>query len=109
MTFETLSDLNASEGMHVVFVHVNNVTGGLFSSMFLFVVFMVIALGSFFAQQRSRGKGDFPVSASVAGLVASGAAALMLLVPGMVNPYAAVVTFVITGIAVLWMMVSSRD
>jgi len=109
MTFETLTDLNASEGMHVVFVHANNVTNGLFSQMLLFVLFVVIALGSFFAQQRLRGRGDFPVSASVAGLVTSGAVALMLLVPGMVHPWTAVVTFVITGIFVLWMMTSSRD
>ena len=109
MTFETLSDLNASEGMHVVFVHVNNITDGLFSNMFLFVLFVVIALGSYFAVQRTKGTGDFPVSASVAGLVTSGAASLMLLVPGMVNTWTVVVTFILTGIFVLWMMISNKN
>lgn len=109
MTYQTLENLNASKGFHTIFVYANDVTNGLFSNLLLFVLFIIIAMASYYSSVRLKGKGDFPVSLTVAGFVTTGAALLMLLVDGLLHPFSAVVCMIITFASALWLFTSNRN
>lgn len=108
MTYETMEGLNASEGFHILFVYVNDVTQGLFSGMLLFALFIIVLMGSFYAKQRSTGRGDFPASFAAAGFITVTASLLMLLVPGLINTSVIAITVVVAIISVLTLALSNR-
>ena len=109
MTFETLENVNATQGFAQIFVYVNDVTNGLFSNLLLFSLFVIIAMASYLSSERLRGKGDFKVSLSVAGFVTSGAGLIMLLVDGLINTWSVVIVVILTSIFTTWMLTSSKN
>jgi len=109
MPHETLEDLNASEGFHVLFTYVNDVTGGIFSIMLLLSLFLVIALGTYFSALRTKGKGDLPASCAVAGFVTSSASILMLGIDGLVSVTTVVTTVVISILFVAWFFIGGSS
>lgn len=109
MAFKTLEDVNSSDGFAQIFVYVNEVSDGLFSNLLLFSLFVVIAMSSYFASQRMRGRADFKVSLVVAGFVTSGAGLIMLLVDGLVSASSVGIVIVITGIFAAILFSSSKD
>ena len=95
MAYKEYSTVNASEGIQVLFVYVNDVTSGLFSKMFLFALFIVTLLGSYFSSKRLSGQGDIWVSFAVAGYFVVGATLLMSLIPNLIDTFTVVITIVI--------------
>lgn len=98
MTYTDYSTVNASEGLQVLFIYVNDVTNGLFINMLLFALFVVTMMGSFFASKRQTGGGDIIVSFAVAGYFVAGASILLSLIPNMISIYAVIISI---GLALL--------
>lgn len=69
MTYASLGSYDLNDGLHVLFLYANDITGGVFIAMFLFTLYLIILLGSYFAQKNSTGRGDFPQSLAVAGFI----------------------------------------
>lgn len=65
MVYAELQDYVISDGAHIMLCYVNDVTNGLFMTMFLLAIWLVVTLGSFFMTKSSTGSGDFPVSMSL--------------------------------------------
>ena len=110
MAYQEYSSVNASEGIHVLFIYANDVTGGLFINLLLFALFIITMIGSFFASRRQTGQGDIAVSFAVSGYFVAGASILLSLIPNMVNTFTVVfcVAIAIVGSLVLYLNKSSE-
>ena len=65
MTYTELQSYTVSDGAHIIFCYVNDITTGIFMTLLLLAVWLVITFGSFFMTKRQTGSGDFPVSMSL--------------------------------------------
>lgn len=108
MVYETLDNRNMSEGLQVIFLYVNDLTGGLFVSLFVFAFFAIICLGSYYSQQRLNGEGSFPASFAVAGFSTVILTVLMSLIAGFIPTYTILIAIVVTVLGVLWLYMDSR-
>ncbi len=107
--YQTIDQFNNSEGPAALFQYSNSITGGLFSRLLLFAIFMIIMLGSFFSQRRIDGNEDMAGSAAMAGFITSGAAIILSFIPGMVTTADVVITISITIVMVLWLLTSKSS
>ena len=82
----TIDSYNMSKGAEVILCYVNDITSGLFISLFLFAIFLVMTIGSYMIQKRQTGVGDFPVSMMVGSWTTLITAVLLRLVDCDVNP-----------------------
>lgn len=74
----------------------------------LFGFWLILALGSYFSQQRLRGSGDFIGSAAVASFTTLVITFVLSLIPGLISLYVLGVVLmvaIITG----WMLLSSEN
>lgn len=78
-------------------------------SLILFAIFLVTVLGSFFAQRRQLGTGNFAASFAVGGFVTMVVAIMLSLIPGFINLTTLVVTIAITILGFIWLIFSERD
>ena len=108
MTYELISNRNMTQGFHIIFIYVNDITGGLFIRMFLFSIWIIFAMGSYFLQKRHTGMGDFPMSIAIAGFVTSIIAILLKLIPGMLDLLTLAVVLIVSVISVLWFLFSHK-
>ena len=100
MAFEEISSRNMSEGFHVLFQYVSDVEP-IFFPFLLFAVFIIVSLGSYFAQKELTGRGNFLASLSVAGYITTIVAYVLSLIPGVVNVFTIAVCLVVTIIFTL--------
>lgn len=103
MTYATLTDYNASEGIYIPLLYVNDITGGLFVNMMLLAFFCIICFGSYFIQRRTSGIVYFPVNFAVAGYVTLGLASLLSLIPGLINIYALGIIIAVAVLGTIWL------
>ena len=108
MTYESITERNLSEGFHILFVYVNDITDGLFIRLFIFAVWCILAFGLYFSQKRAVGTGDLPMALAVSGFVSTILTVLLQLIPNLIDLFTSTVVFVLTGIAVFWFLMS-RD
>jgi hypothetical protein len=106
--YPLITERNITAGLEVPLQYVNEVTGGIFMNFFLFAVWIVFAIGSYFLQKNQVGTGDFPVSLVVAGFVTTILAFLFRLVPGLVSGGTLIACVVATALSVLYLFFS-RD
>lgn len=109
MTYETLGERNMSEGFHVLFVYVNDVTNGLFSILLLVAFFVIAFMGSFFSQQRLIGRRDVASSFAAASYITVIASILMALIPGMLNIYVVIIWIAVAILGTLWLFLSNAS
>ncbi len=102
-TYETLDSRNMSEGANVLLQYVADVVP-IFIPLLLAVIFSIITFGTFFYQDRNKGKGNLAIAGSVGGMMTTGVAGILSLIPNLVPIYAIMTCIVITSIFVLWLM-----
>ena len=107
MVYETISDRNTSEGLHVMLVYVADVVP-IFIPLVLFGFFIIIALGTYNSQTRTRGKGDFPASFAVAGFATAVLAIVMSLIDGLIPLPVVTITIVVSVVGLLWLYISKE-
>ena len=107
MAYPTIDSVNTSAGMHTLYIYANDVVP-IFTPMILFGLFMVMLLGSYFAQIRMRGDANFSASFAVAGFFISVVATFMSLIPGMINLTTMVVCYGLAMIGFLWLVLDKN-
>lgn len=81
MTYTTIAEYgNLDQGLHMLFLYVNHISGGVFIPMLLFSLYLIVLLGMYFAQKNTTGYGDFAQSLAVSGLFVTVVAGLLRLV-----------------------------
>ena len=106
MVYQTLDQVNTSAGIHTVFLYVNSLSGGWFVPFLLISFFLVVCLGSFFAQKRASGNASFPGSFVIAGIFTTIISVILGMIPGLV-PLGLIVGFVVlTALGIVWLFSS---
>ena len=82
---ELITNRNMIEGLHVVFVYVNDITGGLFIKLLLISIWLIVTMGIYFSQKKAVGRGDFPMSVAVGGFVVVVFSCIFRIVPGLID------------------------
>ncbi len=95
MTYKEFSEVNATAGVHTMFQYVAEIEE-IFFPLTLFVIFMIVALGSYFAQKEMTGRGNAKGSFAVAGFVTTAVAYVLSLIPGVVNTLTVVVCLAVS-------------
>ena len=108
MAYDLITSYNLTRGMHVPFIYINDITGGLFMRLVLFAFWIIIALGLYFHQKTTTGSGDFPQGVAVAGFSTFVLTVLFRLIEGLVDGWTFAVVIVVAVLGVLWLMFS-RD
>jgi len=104
MTYETLSDVNTSAGIHTLAIYVAD-TVPIFMPLALFSFFIIAFLGSYFASVRITNRGDLPASFAAAGFITAILATLMSLIPLISLPTMAI-TYGVAILGALWLYFS---
>ena len=106
MSYQLLtgSSYNLTQGLQVLFIYCNDVTGGLFSKMMLLALWCIICFGIFFSAKRATGTGDFPPAFMIASFVVFIFAMIMRLVPGLVDIFTIAIIIVMNLIGIFMLM-----
>lgn len=107
MSYTTLADYGGTEnGLQVLFLYLNSITNGLFIGVLLFILYIVILMGSYYAQKNATGVGNFPVAFALAGFFTLVSAGLLRIadegIVGM-NVFAVCMVAFILGLITLFM------
>ncbi len=95
MAFTTYSDFNIT-GLDGLLLYTAEVVP-IFIPLTLFVIFIVVTLGTFFGQRTfTQDGGGLASSLAVAAWLTTIIAFLMSLIPGLINTFTVAVTFVIS-------------
>ena len=109
MAIELLNNRNVEDGLHVLFVYVNDITGGLFIKFFLVSVWVIVCLGIYFGQKNVLGRGDFSQGVAIAGFVTVILATLLLMVPGLMTTLTFGVVVAVAVIGVMFFLSTKND
>lgn len=108
--FQTISDYNTTKGPHVTLLQMpNDVSGGWFVPLLLFVLFTIVNMGTYFSQKRLFGKGDFVASFCVAGFFTAIIAIIMTAMPNVINTFTVVIAIVVAIIGFVWLIISRNE
>lgn len=106
--YPLLSSYNIS-GIHVIFVYLNDISGGLFMNLFLLSIWMVFTFSPYFAQVRRFGTGDFASCMAVGSFVTMVSTFLFRLVSGLVGDIALSVVIGIMLISLLALFFNGKE
>lgn len=97
LAYKTLSDANATTISQVL----SYVSGEVpvFVPALFFGLFMILFLGSYFAQQRTRGYADIFTSLAIASYITAIASVILSFIPGVVNSLVVVVCIALSILA----------
>jgi len=107
MVYETISERNVSNGLHEILVYVADVVPA-FIPLVLTGFFVIIAMGTYNSQLRTRGKGDFPASFAVAGFATAILAIVISLIDGLIPIQFVTITIVIAIVCLIWLYISKE-
>jgi multidrug transporter EmrE-like cation transporter len=106
MPIEQITSRNMSEGLHVLFIYINDITNGVFMQILLFSIWSIVVFGIYFAQKRDSTAGDFPMALAVGGVITVVFATLMRLIDGLLDPITYTITIVVALISVIFFFFS---
>ncbi len=109
MAYESIYNRNLSEGLHVPFCYVNDVTGGLFMNLLIFVTYIVLLMGIYFTQKKLTGKGDAPVAAAASGYAMAGFAIFLGMIPCLLDGWVVVQVIVMAAVGTLWLIFDKKS
>ena len=75
----------------------------------LFMIYIVILVGGYFAQERRVGAGNFLMWASISGLITTTGAFILYLYDNVVSIQVVLICVIITIISAFAFLISSRD
>lgn len=109
MAYELITNRDLAEGIHVIFQYLNDITGQLFMPLVIFLLYMVMGLGMYFAQKRQTGRGDLPVAFAVSSYIMIGFTVLIGMIPGMINGRVIIEVIVFATVGTLWLYFSKKE
>ena len=105
----TLDQYNSSKGLHILLQAADDASGGFFINGMLTALFLIVMMGTYFAQKRLTNKGDFPASFAVAGIFTAIVAVVMTLIPDMISTWTVVATIVIAVIGFIFVSITREN
>ena len=105
MVFTTYTDFNIT-GIDGLLLYTAEVVP-IFIPLTLFVIFMIVTLGTYFVLGSFRER-DLASSLAVAGWLTTIIAFLMSLIPGLINTFTVAITFVVMIATTVLLFVSDR-
>lgn len=109
MTYELITERNLSQGLHILFVYVNDITGGILVNLLLLMIWSIVTFGIYFAQKRTQPNPDFAGSLAVGGFITAGSTILLSLIPGLVSFYTYVIVIVLAMVSILFFFFSKNN
>ncbi len=106
MAHELITERNMTEGLHILFIYINDVTNGVFMRILLFAIWCIVVFGIYFAQKKDSTAGDFPMALAVGGVVTVVFATLMRLIEGLLDPVTYAITIVVALVSVIFFFFS---
>lgn len=107
--YPDISTINATDDLSNIIIYANDLTGGVLSPLILLSFFIIIFLGSFFAQFRFSGRGRPEISFAVAGFATFGMAVLMSMKNGLLDWIYLLITLAVAVLGAAWLYFSSND
>lgn len=104
--YATMESLNAT-GMNGI-LSVASTAVPILPGLILFALFIIITMGSYWAETRRKGRGDLPASMAGAGFVTCVVAFLMSMIPNFITNVT-IVPCVILEILFVFFLLGSRD
>lgn len=112
-TLITDSSYNMSQGAHVLFVYVNDLTSGLFINIFLAIIAIAVGIGTFMYQQKRTSQGDLPLTFAVSSFITTIVAILLNLIPDadghLVDTSTYIICFVISLVSLTIYLLSEKE
>lgn len=108
MVYQQINEVNMSEGFHIIFIYVNDLTSGLFIKLLLFSIWAIIGFAMYFSQKKQTGRGDFPMIMAVSGFVVTILTVLLRLIPALIDKWTFAIILVVTLASIIWFFFS-RD
>jgi len=109
MTYELISNRNIADGFHIIFIYLNDVTGGLFIRLFIFSIWLFITFGLFYSQKRESTKERLSSSMAVGGFITSIITILLRLIPNLIDNITFTVVIAISVLSVLYFLFHDRE
>jgi len=75
-----------------------------FTPMFLFAIYVILLMTTYFAARRLNGRGDFVASMAASGFITTVIAIIMSLIPGLINSTTLLTTFAIGILGVVLLL-----
>lgn len=94
---------NATNDPAELFIYANTITNNSFMPLVLFSFFIIVLLGSSFANKRFMGRVRFELSFAVAGFSTVGLAVLMSMKNGLLSPIYVWISIAVAIIGVAWL------
>lgn len=108
MAYPEYQNVNQSEGITTLFTYSADVVPA-FVPLLLFAVFMIATIGSFFAQKRATGRGDFFGSFAVGSWLTAIIAIALSLVTDFITLPTLIVTIVLAILSTLALYVNRMN
>ena len=110
MTYGLLSDRNMTDAPEQILIYINDELMGFPSMMFLFMIFMIFMLGTYFINRKATGDGDIAVAMMVGSWVTLITAILLRIMgDGIVNNVTVAIVFGVALVSVLFLLFSRRE
>lgn len=106
MPIELITARNVSAGLHIPFVYINDITGGLFMKVLLVAVWCIVTFGIYFGQKKNSTSADFPMALAVSGVITFVFATLMRLIEGLLDTLTYAIVIIVALISVLFFFFS---
>lgn len=109
MTYASITSYNMTNGFQTIFVYVNDVSGGIFINLLLFIIWFSVTVSIYFAQKKSTAQGDLPMALATGGFVTIIVTILLNLVPGLVHQLTYFIVFVAATFSVFWFLSHKKE
>lgn len=107
MTYQTYAEFNQS-GLTALFLYAASISP-IFVSLMLFTLFIIVLMGTYFAQLRTQGYASLISSFIAAAFFQFIIAIMMTLTPGLINLTTLAVSFTVLVVAVIILFFSSKN
>ncbi len=106
MPYKLITAVDPSQGLEVILQYLNEVTGGLFMPSIVFMIYIVLGAGSYFAQLRIKGTADAAACFAASSYAMVGFVAILSMIPGAINGVTVVEVAILTIVGTAWLIFS---
>ena len=109
MTYPLITDYNVSSGFHILFLYVNDITGGVFISLLLLMIWSVVTFGLYFTGKRTGAEVNFASAMATGSFLTVISCVLLSLIDGLVNPFTFAVCIMVSFASVVFLFMKKQD
>lgn len=107
--YADISSVNATNDITQILVYANNITNNVFGISLVASFFLIILIGSYYAQVRFSGRGKLGHSFAAASFTTLGLSIIMSLENGLIQPYIVIICLALAIVGVFWVFFSQPE